>query len=146
MNPLLVDVPSTAHGHLRLRYAGTLYLPALLAHPDGFEYYESLHPRHRFAERSRVIGHVPVGEEPLPGAPENANAPCLDIWVCCREDNAHTELPVGVPLAEMERWQEQSDLFRRDDLRQAGLPRDSVPVDQGAPAGRPRLGHLPGLV
>ncbi len=141
MNPLLVDVPSTAHGRLRLRYAGTLSLPALLAHPDGFEHYENLHPRHRFPELSRVIGHAPRGEEPLKGAPEHANAPCLDIWVGCREDNTHLGTPVGLPLAELERWQEQSELFRRDDLRQVELPREAVLVPSSGTSGRPRLGH-----
>ena len=141
MNPLLVDVPSTAHGHLRLRYAGTLYLRALLAHPEGFEHYEHLHPRHRFPEMSRVIGHVPLGEEPLQGAPEHASAPCLDIWVCCREDNPHTQVPVGTPLVELNRWQEQSEPFRRNDLRQVGLPQEAVPVEDSDSTKRPRLGH-----
>ena len=71
MNPLLVDVPSTAHGHLRLRYAGTLYLRALPARPvgppQGLNTTSAFIPATGFRKMSRVIGHVPLGEEALQG-------------------------------------------------------------------------------
>ncbi len=128
MPPSLATFDSAVHGLLRLRFAGTLHLPTLLLHPQGFERYLALHPRHRFPDQlSLVIGHTPVGYPVLRSALAEGLHPCLDVWLCCAQDNPGVQGLALLP-SDVEAWLMDSQAFRHDQSRQQVLASELMPL------------------